>query len=566
MTSPEAAPADLTGVPGPVKLPDARPYRTAPCSVCRRDRRIAWSGPDGSVCTICRPRQKVDTCQVCGKEKPCLFAGTPRAKCHECSKRKEPCSSCGAVAKVGTRTEGGEPLCKPCGRNKEPCSGCGRTRIVAARLGNAALCDYCYRSHPALFRDCLQCGRHEKLLRDGRCHHCTAESSIAGLFPADLLEASPQARSLHAAFLAGDAITVLRAFQRKRSVELLRSLLLSPNTITHDILDAAGTDQATRAVRSVLVEHGLLPPRDNNLARFEAWIPSTAALINDPAERAAFVRFARWRHLRELRQRPTPIPSTITASRRRELRIVLEMLDWARHHGRTLATLTQQDIDLWQGHGHRERHRVKAFLAWAHHNRLAIKLQITRPRSSGLSLTGPGAAERHELLNHILSPAARVPLGTRVAASLILLYGVRPHQITNLRLTDFIRQGPTLRIKFGPDPLLLPGNIAELADALCRERRVSRMISSAHDTEWLLPGSRPGYPLSPAALTKRLRLIGVIPTTARTGAMASLAQELPPVILARLTGLSTSNAIKWAEAVAASNSRYAASLISEYRL
>lgn len=48
---------------------------------------------------------------------------------------------------------------------------------------------------------------------------------------------------------------------------------------------------------------------------------------------------------------------------------------------------------------------------------------------------------------------------------------------------------------------------------------------------------------------------------ARTGAMVSLAQELPPVILARLTGLSITNAIRWTEAVAASNARYASFLV-----
>lgn len=467
---------------------------------------------------------------------------------------------------MSTRTESGEVICKQCGRKKERCGACGRTRIVAARLESMALCDYCYRWDPAFFRDCLRCGRHERLLKDGRCHRCKAESTVAGLFPAELLETSPQARSLHAAFLASDAIVVLRAFERTRSVELLRSLLSSPDTITHAALDAAGTDQATRTVRSVLVEHGLLPPRDNNLARFEAWVSSTAAMINDPAEHAAFVRFTRWRHLRELRQRSAPIPSTITASRRRELRIVLELLDWARQHGRTLATLTQKDIDLWRAGGHRERHRVKPFLVWAHQNRLAVKLNITRQRSSGLFLTGPSASERYRLLKHVLSPAVQVLPATRLAASLILLYGVRPHQITNLRLQDVIQEGPTIRIKFGAEPLLLPDNIAELASALCQERRVTRMISSAEDTQWLLPGSRPDHPLSPTALTQRLRRLGVKPATARTGAMTSLAQELPPVILARLTGLSISNAIKWAEAVAASNARYAASLVSEQRL
>lgn len=447
---------ELTEAQGRGKPSAAAARRTATCSVCARHRPIAWNGPAGPVCTICRPGQKIDTCRVCKREKPCLFAGTPRAQCHECSKRRERCNSCGKGRLVGTRTGAGEAVCKACSRKREPCSGCGRSRVVAARLQGAAYCDYCHRRNPGFFRDCLLCGRHEKLRKDGRCDRCTADSKVDELFPAELLASTPQARSLYDAFMASDGSTVLQAFERTQSMSLLRSLLASPDTITHATLDAAGTDQTTRTVRAVLVEHGLLPPRDNNLARFEAWVDSTATQVLDPTERAAFVRFARWRHLRELRQRPTPIPSTTTTSRRRELRIVLELLAWARDHGRILATLTQADIDCFRASGHRERHRVKAFLVWAHQNRLTAKLQITKLQSSGLSVAGPSAGERYRLLNHLLSPAVQIPPATRLAASLILLYGVRPHQITNLRLQDVIREGSTIRIRFGQSPCCCP--------------------------------------------------------------------------------------------------------------
>lgn len=487
------------------------PDRTAKCSVCARHRPIAWNGHDGPVCSICRPRQRIDICRTCRTEKPCLFSGTPQARCHECSKRKERCSICAKDRQISSRTAAGEAVCKACGRAKEPCSDCGRTRVVVARIHGAPFCDYCHRTNPGFFRDCLQCGRHEKLRSNGHCLRCTADTKIAALFPPELLESNPQARSMHNAFLASDGSAVLRAFERTQSVRLLRSLLSAPNSISHATLDAKGTDQATRTVRSVLVEHGLLPPRDNNLARFEAWITSTAALIADPTERGSFVRFARWRHLRELRQHPTPIPSTTTTSRRRELRIVLELLDWTRQHGRTLATLTQADIDHWRATGHGERHRVKAFLTWAHRNRLCARLEITRVPGAGLSVAGLDPTERFTLLNRILSADLQAAPATRLSAALILLFGVRPHQITGLRLADVDRQGAKIHIRFGSEPLLLPDKIAELAAEVCQERRASRMISFAEDDEWLLPGTRPGYALSPAALTKRLRLIGVSP-------------------------------------------------------
>lgn len=180
---------------------------------------------------------------------------------------------------------------------------------------------------------------------------------------------------------------------------------------------------------------------------------------------------------------------------------------------------------------------------------------------AGLSVAGLDPTDRFNLLNRVLSADLQVAPATRLSAALILLFGVRPHQITGLRLADVDRHGAKIHIRFGSEPLLLPEKIAELAAEVCQERRASRMISVAEDDEWLLPGTRPGYALSPAALTKRLRLIGVSPQPARTGAMVSLAQELPPVILARLTGLSITNAIRWTEAVAASNARYASFLV-----
>ena len=56
---------------------------------------------------------------------------------------------------------------------------------------------------------------------------------------------------------------------------------------------------------------------------------------------------------------------------------------------------------------------------------------------------------------------------------------------------------------------------------------------------------------------KRLRALGIEPNPHRTAALGTLAQTLPPAILARLTGLSMSNAVRWSTAVAASNARYA---------
>jgi hypothetical protein len=47
---------------------------------------------------------------------------------------------------------------------------------------------------------------------------------------------------------------------------------------------------------------------------FKNWIDAAAQGIEDPVERNAFTRFSRWRHLRELRQRPQPYERTYPLS------------------------------------------------------------------------------------------------------------------------------------------------------------------------------------------------------------------------------------------------------------
>ncbi|WP_188814048.1 hypothetical protein [Pseudarthrobacter polychromogenes] len=426
---------------------------------------------------------------------------------------------------------------------------------MAGRAEGAPLCDYCYRSNPASFRNCRACDTKTRLLR-GLCTPCTAAEYLSELFTAQLLRDSLEVQSLHAALLAADPARVVTAFQRTGSVELLRTLLNQEETRTHAFLDAAGPDQATRAVRSILVEHSLLPARDNNLARFKHWIVTAAQDIKDPAERQAFNQFARWRHLRELRQRPQPLSTNLVSSRRRELRIVIELLTWSAKRGRSLALLTQADIDEWLATGHGERHRVKAFLAWAQKNNNCQKLHIPRRQRTGLLVTGLDSRTRLKILEGLLEGNASAHPATAFAAAMTLLYGARPHQLTALQVTDILTRADDTYVRLGADPLLLPSRVGELARKVLLDRSAPRLFGTVSDAQWLFPGSRPGQPLTAAALIKRLRAAGVQPATARTGALGELAQDVPPVVLARLTGISVANAIRWSEAVSASNARY----------
>ncbi|MCQ6270608.1 hypothetical protein M8J71_08975 [Pseudarthrobacter sp. R1] len=535
------------------KLPD----QSAPCTGCGNLRKIALDSPDGPLCPSCRARQRVDTCRTCRRVKPCLYEGTPRARCHDCSKPKERCVRCDRTRTVGTRDSNGQPLCKSCGRRREACADCGRDRHVAGRSGTAPLCEDCWPKSPASFRTCQRCGQHRYVHRDGHCDRCAANDKIHGLFPTQLTARVPEALALRDWCLGADETAILSTFGRKRTVELLRTVLSAPGNLSHDFLDAAGSAQATGAVRSLLVEHGLLPPRDENLSRLERWVTTTAELIADPAERRAFVRFARWRHLNTLRRRPQPIPSTLTTSRRRELRIVRELLDWAPQHGKNLSTLNQADLQRWQATTHSETHRVKAFLAWAHRNKLAGRLSVSRPPHPGLALGGPGLEERRALLRSVTASDSHLPAARKLAAALVILFGLQPHQIVRLQIRDIDHEHGKTRLRLGADPLHLPDEIAAIALEARANRTAPRLFRPTTDPTWLLPGTRHDHPLTTQALIGQLRALGIEPNPHRTAALGTLAQTLPPAILARLTGLSMSNAVRWSTTVAASNARYA---------
>lgn len=136
----------------------------------------------------------------------------------------------------------------------------------------------------------------------------------------------------------------------------------------------------------------------------------------------------------------------------------------------------------------------------------------------------------------------------------IKLFTRRPHL---LRVTD-ITSTDTVTIRLGADPLELPDAIGQLAITAREHRDAPRLLTDAGESDWLFPGQHHGAPLSRDALTDRLARFGIRARHARAGALASLAQELPAPVIARLTGLHVTAATRWAEAVVASNARYSA--------
>ncbi|MGZ3357668.1 MAG: hypothetical protein ACXVBO_22865, partial [Isosphaeraceae bacterium] len=93
------------------------------------------------------------------------------------------------------------------------------------------------------------------------------------------------------------------------------------------------------------------------------------------------------------------------------------------------------------------------------------------------------------------------------------------------------------------------------ARAAIAARSVARFGGIGEDHEWLFPGPIHGRPITTSTMTRRLRAIGLEPAPARSAAMGQLAMQLPPAILARLTGITVARAAVWHAATSASQAR-----------
>ncbi len=430
------------------------------------------------------------------------------------------------------------------------CANCGKERFMAGRIDGSTLCSVCWQTDERVVKACLRCGEIDYLNRNHLCRGCRRRDELKALFTPELLSRRPSLRRARDILLRADA-RYLDNMMRKRSTWWALCQLLTDGTdITHETLDTLGRPGAGM-LRSFLVVSGVLPERDERFHAFEQWIRRTAQTVIDDTDRGLFTGFARWRHLRKARSHSRT--RSQFAGRRRELALVHALLHMLHTQGLAVRSADQAILDIWLAAGPAERLRVKSFLQWCRANGACKTLTFPRPPPHSLPpVFLIPEHERTALLGQILDPQQDTDPGLRLAAGLVIIYGFRCHEITSLSLTDIILEQEAVLIRFGADPLQLPDELGEYARQTAARRSITRFGGATEDTQWLFPGPLHGHPISSLALSKRLAAIGVRPHRARATALGQLAQQLPPPILARLTGLAPSTTVRWNNAVSAS--------------
>ena len=570
-----AAPCARCGVIKPVAGRDSerrpvfarcadRPQRQ--CGRCGRTRRIARRahGDQPDICDGCFQLPEA-ICAGCGRRRPCGFAGTNTPICTRCAPRRSvTCTRCGQdKPPAANRAEG--PVCDPCYttalRHRGVCASCQTERRLVAPTGpDATTCADC--AGLAVTHACIDCGLEDKLYERHRCQRCALRRRTGELLRAGGEAIPPELVTVHDAITAtATPRTALNWLRNGAGAAVLADLAAGTTPISHAALDAHPRRRGADYLRHVLVAAGVLPARDEPLARLEAWVATLLTAVQQPEHRRLLHAYATWRVLRRLRRRaarntagPTP-----TGYSRTQLLVATRFLAWLDQTGPTLARCRQRDVDTWLAKGP-AGYPVRDFLDWAaeHHHCPAL-LVPALGRTTGAATE---ADTRWALIARLLHDDT-LELTDRVAGAFLLCYGQQLSRIAVMTTEQVHRHDDVVSLRFGAHDLTVPQPLSVLLTDLIDVGRSHHLgVGSPTTSPWLFPGHLPGRPITPARLGERLRALGIRALPGRRATLLQLAAEVPAAVLAELLHLTPATATRWTRDAAGDWSRYAADLAS----
>ena len=208
---------------------------------------------------------------------------------------------------------------------------------------------------------------------------------------------------------------------------------------------------------------------------------------------------------------------------------------------------------------------MRRFLAWATSQGLAPG-HVTVSDSTGAedrSITG----DTHRVLLAIeLEHNEDIPLPDRVAGCLVLQYGQHASRVSRLTITDIVKHPAdpgVLGLQLGADPLWLRPRLSQLLGRLIDERHSYAAAGRGRPTPYLFPGGRPGRPIAPDTLSRRLNALGITVRLARNGALLAMVGHVHWKVLADLLGVSDTAAQRWHAAAGGDRASYVASRLKQ---
>lgn len=530
----------------------ARPRRVCvSCGRLQHVKRVTLAGP---LCQVCHQREP-RPCGRCGRLEPVVLKardGRPDL-CRRCA--PEPahtCRLCETARPVQVHWPIG-PVCRACSRRAirapGPCASCHQTAVLVGRTADGDACgpcagapEYDYRCHRCAAsgefyysRTCLPCSRHEMATSLLTGDDGTVPPWLDPMLT--MITNSPRPDS------------TMRWLQRSTSTDLLHEIARLPRPVTHADLDARPATLAIYHLRAVLVHCGVLTPRQEPLGRLEAWLEHKLKGL-PPGHAAVIGPYARWSVLRRARRRAVRRHYSFSAGQgdRRRISEAIRLLRWLHQRGRTLADLTQADLDRHlRGDRNRAAH-LTGFITWASHRDLVDGCLVVPLRQADEPVLLADVEDHDARIRTLLAdPAAS--LETQVAGLLVMMLALPLTRIQRLTTSDLHTRDGVVRLALANHPVPLP---PVLADRIARLARIAQnkpyaLVTGTNDDRWLLPSPvLPGTHLCTRQIAANLHKAGIPVRASRHLALLLLAERLPAPVLAELLGLSQSTAAKWA--------------------
>jgi integrase len=149
-----------------------------------------------------------------------------------------------------------------------------------------------------------------------------------------------------------------------------------------------------------------------------------------------------------------------------------------------------------------------------------------------------------------------LPLRTRVAVAIVLLYAQPLSRIVRIALDDVTRDGGQVLLRLGDPPSPVPAPAAELLLTWI-DSRDNMNTATNHDSPWLFPGRKAGQPMNPNALAALVNDIGIPTIAGRASAIRQHVLGMPAPVVADALGYHPVTTARLAAQAGGTFSRYA---------
>jgi hypothetical protein len=355
---------------------------------------------------------------------------------------------------------------------------------------------------------------------------------------------------------ADNPYPVLAWLRRSPAARLLGQLAADPGALNHECIDALPQIASTAYVRGLLVTAGILPPREENLARLISWSARTLATLT-PQHTALIRPFAEWHIIRDARHRSASGHYSFSAYKGdcTNIRAAISLLAWLDTQQVTLAALHQRQLDTWAADRTTLRSSAIPFIRWACARHLTTTTLTMNHPPSQVAANFDAEDIHAQQLRRCLNDTS-LPPDIRITGALIRLYALPVTRIVELTAGQLSRDAEHTYLTIRRHPVLLPPKLAQIIDDHLQNAAPGH--SGRNDTQYLLAGQNPGQPRNPEGLADTMRRHGLPARAARNTAIIQALADLPPMLIADLIGIHPATAERWSALAAGRWSDYVA--------